>query len=181
MTPAGKVCISSMPVFSIDQTGLVMVGADGQGWQDLAAPLDAQSAAWRPASDEVLFRGNNRLQITGRDRTPFDVVTTTGFNSPAWSPDGSQFVAQQKIHDHTDLALFDASGRLIKYLTKPPSATRRSPNNVCARLVARRQDDPVPVRPRRWAGRVDALPHERGRFGDCAVSAESAEEHADQV
>jgi Tol biopolymer transport system component len=130
MTPGGQLCISSMPILKIDQTGLVTVGLDGRGWQDLAAPLDAQSPAWRPKSDDVLFRGNNRLQITGRDRAPADVVAQNGFSSPAWSPDGSTFVAQQRIHDHTDLALFDASGRLIKYLTKPPTATRRSPNNV---------------------------------------------------
>lgn len=132
MTPAGELCISSMPIFKTDLTGLVRVGADGQGWQDLPAPDDAQSPAWRPQSDDVLFRGNNRLQVTAPDRKPVDVVAQTGFNSPAWAPDGSAFVAQQKIHDRTDLALFDASGRLIKYLTRPPSATRRAPNNVAA-------------------------------------------------
>jgi Tol biopolymer transport system component len=130
MTPAGQLCISSMPIFKIDRTGITTIGADGEGWLDLAAPLDAQSPAWKPGSDEILIRGNNRLQITGRDRAPWEVVAQNGFNSPAWSPDGTRFVAQQRIHDHTDLALFDASGRLIKYLTKPPSAVRRSPNNV---------------------------------------------------
>ena len=57
MTPAGKVCISSMPVFSIDQTGLVEIGADGQGWQDLAAPLDAQSVVLAPGERRSALPG----------------------------------------------------------------------------------------------------------------------------
>lgn len=129
-TPAGQLCISAMPVLSIDQTGIVEIGLDGAGWQDIPAPLDAQSVSWRPKSDDLLFRGNNRLQITGVDRTPTDIVSDLWLGSPVWSPDGMKFVAQKRIHDHTDLALFDASGRLIKYLTAPPSATRRSPHNV---------------------------------------------------
>lgn len=129
-TPGGQLCISSMPILKIDQTGIVRVGLDGQGWQDIPAPVDAQSPSWRPASDELLFRGNNRLQITGPDRAPVDVTKDVWFSSPIWSPDGTRFVAQQRIHDRQDLALFDASGRLIQYLTRPPSAVRRAPNNV---------------------------------------------------
>jgi hypothetical protein len=103
---------------------------DGSGWQDIPAAGDAQSVSWRPNSDDLLYRGNFRLQITGPNRAPYDVSPDTAYGSPAWSPDGTKFVAQKRIHDHTDLALFDASGTLIKYLTKPPSAIGRSPHNV---------------------------------------------------
>jgi Tol biopolymer transport system component len=129
-TPAGELCISSMPIFKIDQTGIATIGLNDQTWQDMPAPLDAQSVSWRPKSDDLLFRGNNRLQITGPGRAPVDVTKDVWWGSPIWSPDGARFLAQQRIHDHTDLALFDASGRLLQYLTKPPSAVRRSPNNV---------------------------------------------------
>ncbi len=129
-TPVGRLCISEMPVLHIDQTGIVEINLDGTGWQDIAAPLDAQSPSWRSRSDDLLFRGNNRLQITGVGKTPADIVPDLWFGSPAWSPDGTRFVAQKRIHDHTDLALFDASGKLIKFLTAPPSAVQRSPQNV---------------------------------------------------
>lgn len=125
-----RLCISDMPVRNTDKTGIVEIGLDGNGWQDVPAANDAQSVSWRPGSEELLYRGNSRLQVTGASRTPYDLTKDTGFGSPTWSPDGTKFVAQQRIHDHTDLALFDASGALIKYLTKPPSALRRSPHNV---------------------------------------------------
>lgn len=125
-----KLCISRMPVRYIDQMGIVVVGLDGAGWQDIPAFYDAQSVAWRPNSEDLLHRANGRLQMTGPNRTPYDVTTDTGYGSPAWSPDGAKFVAQKRIHDHTDLALMDGSGALLKYLTRPPSALRRSPHNV---------------------------------------------------
>ncbi len=129
-TPVGRFCISQMPVRTVEQTALAEIGLDGSGWQDIPAANDAQSVSWRPQSEDLLYRGNNRLQITGPGRAPYDVTQEQWTGSPAWSPDGTKFVAQKRIHDHTDLALFDASGALIKYLTKPPSAFGRSPHNV---------------------------------------------------
>lgn len=129
-TPVGELCISSMPIFKIDQTGIVTVGLYDQTWQDMPAPEDAQSVSWRPKSDELLFRGNNRLQMTTPNGKPWDLTKDVWWSSPIWSPDGTRFVAQQRIHDRNDIALFDASGRLLQYLTKPPSALRRAPNNV---------------------------------------------------
>ena len=129
-TTAGKLCISEMPVLQTDETGIVEIGLDGKGWEDMPAPSDAQSVSWRPNGDDLLFRGNNRLQLTGPGQIATDIVTDAWFGSPIWSPDGTQFVAQKRIHDHTDLALFDASGRFIKFLTAPPSVLERSPHNV---------------------------------------------------
>ncbi len=125
-----RLCISEMPVRTTDQMGLVEVNLDGSGWQDVPAAWDAQSVAWRPNSEDLLYRGNFRLQVAGPNRAPYDINPDTAYSSPAWSPDGARFVAQKRIHDHTDLALFDASGNLIQYLTKPPSAIGRSPHNV---------------------------------------------------
>jgi Tol biopolymer transport system component len=129
-TPAGELCISAMPIFKIDQTGIATIGLDKQTWQDMPAPVDAQSVTWRPKSDELLFRGNNRLQITGPGRAPTDVTRDVWWSSPVWSPDGARFVAQQRIHDRIELGLFDASGRFIQYLTRPATSFKRAPNNV---------------------------------------------------
>lgn len=129
-TPFGLLCIFDMPLRYIDQTGIVEVGLDGTGWLDIPAPLDAQGVAWRPRSEELLYRGNGALQITGRDRSPADLVKDAALSSPAWSLDGARFVAQARMHDHTEIALFDASGRLINYLTKPLSAVQAAPHSV---------------------------------------------------
>jgi Tol biopolymer transport system component len=129
-TSAGRLCISEMPILNIDQTALVEVGVNGTGWQDIPASTDAQSVSWRPNSEDLLYRGNNRLQLTTPGGKPWNVTQDQWFGSPIWSPDGTKFVAQQRIHDHTDLALFDQSGAMINYLTKPPSALQRSPHNV---------------------------------------------------
>jgi Tol biopolymer transport system component len=128
-TSAGKVCISEMPSRTIDETGLVEIGLYGDGWQDIAAANDAQSPSWRPNSEDLLHRGNNRLQVAGPGRSPYDVSPDQWYGSPDWSPDGTKFVAQKRIHDHTDLALFDGSGALLKYLTKP-QPIGRAPHNV---------------------------------------------------
>jgi dipeptidyl aminopeptidase/acylaminoacyl peptidase len=128
-TQVGTLCISGMPTRTIDQTGISEIGLDGTGWLDIPAAGDAQSVSWRPNSDDLLYRGNFRLQMAGPSRAPYDLAVDTGYGSPAWSPDGTKFVVQKRIHDHTDLALFDASGRLMNYLTKPP-AIGRAPHNV---------------------------------------------------
>jgi Tol biopolymer transport system component len=129
-TPAGELCISAMPALKIDQTGVATIGLNEQTWKDMPAPVDAQSVAWRPKSEDLLFRGNNRLQMTGPGREPADVTRDQWWSNPIWSPDGSRFLAQQRIHDRAEIGLFDASGRFIQYLTRPVSAFKRAPNNV---------------------------------------------------
>lgn len=129
-TSVGRLCISSMRILTIDETGLVEVGVDGTGWQDIPTPADAQGVSWRPNSEELLYRGDDRLQITTPNGRPWDVWPEPWFASPIWSPDGTKFLAQKRIHDHTDIALFDQSGAFINFLTKPPSVFERSPHNV---------------------------------------------------
>lgn len=126
-----EVCVGGMPPMDFDLTGIAAVDLNGNGWQDLPAPRDAQSPSWRPNGQDLLFRGSNKLQLTAPGaQQAVDIVADQWWGSPSWSPDGTKFVAQKRIHDHTDIGLFDSNGKLIKYLTAPPSALRRSPHNV---------------------------------------------------
>ncbi len=125
----------------IDLTGIAQVDLNGNGWQDFPTPSDAQSPSWRPNGKDVLFRGSNKLQLTAPgSQQAVDIVADQWWGSPSWSPDGTKFVAQKRIHDHTDIGLFDSSGKLIKFLTAPPSrcGAARTTSRPRGRPTARR-------------------------------------------
>lgn len=117
VTPFGRTCIQDYEQRTTERLGLARVNTDGQGWLDIPAATDAQAVAWQPGSDTLLYRGANSLQTTGPGRAPQTLVRDAAAGSPAWSPDGARFAAQVRLHDRTDIFLFDASGRRVAQLT----------------------------------------------------------------
>lgn len=117
ITPVGRLCIQDFPVRSSERLGIARVNANGQEWLDIPAATDAQAVTWQPGSDTLLYRGANGLQTTGPDRSPHTLVQDAAVSSPAWAPDGTRFAAQVRLHDRTDIFLFDASGQRVAQLT----------------------------------------------------------------
>jgi dipeptidyl aminopeptidase/acylaminoacyl peptidase len=129
-TPAGRFCIEDLPEQIVQDYGLVRIGADGGGWQDLPAQQTAQAPAWQPRSGEIVYRGDRGLQVTNAAGPTRPLVDDISFGSPAWSPDGQRLAVQKTIHDHADLFLLDAAGNVQARLTAPASALERAHNNV---------------------------------------------------
>lgn len=117
VTPIGRLCIQDFPQRSSERMGIARVNADGQGWLDIPVSSDAQSVTWQPGDATLLYRAAAGLQVTGPDRAPQMVVQDAAVGSPAWSPDGTRFAAQVRLHDRTDIFLFDAAGRRVAQLT----------------------------------------------------------------
>lgn len=130
MTPLGRICIQDFPQRISEQMGIARVNADGEGWLDIPAASDAQAMAWQPGSDALLYRGAGSLQVTGADRTPQTLVQDVAVSSPAWRPDGKRIAAQVRLHDRTDIFLFDASGNRVSRLTAAAPGTTNANHNV---------------------------------------------------
>ena len=129
-TPTGRYCIADFPLSQAEVAGIAQVGADGQGWLDIAATTDAQSLVWHPQRDELLFRGGGGLQIAMPEGAPRPFVQDADVSSPAWSPDGQRIAVQVRLHDHSDIFLLDAAGGTRQRLTVPPEGSARAPENV---------------------------------------------------
>ncbi len=117
VTPFGRTCIQDYEQRTTERMGIARVNADGQGWLDIPAAADAQAAAWQPGSDTLLYRGANGFQTTGPGRSPQTLVQDAAVGSPTWSLDGTRIAAQVRLHDRTDIFLFDASGQRVAQLT----------------------------------------------------------------
>jgi dipeptidyl aminopeptidase/acylaminoacyl peptidase len=129
-TPFGTICIADLPVQVVDEYGLVAINPDGSGWQDLPAQKKVFTPGWRPAQAEILYRGDRGLQITAPDGVTRPLSDEPQISSPAWSPDGQRIAVQQYLHDHADIFMLDAAGKVLQRLTAPPSALEKAPNNV---------------------------------------------------
>lgn len=126
-TPFGRICIQDFSQRTEASQGIARVDGDGSGWLDIPAAADAQAVAWQPGSDTLLYRGADGLQTTGPGRAPGTLVQDVAAGSPAWSPDGARFAAQMRLHDRTEIFLFDASGQRLSQLT---STTAGGVHNV---------------------------------------------------
>jgi Tol biopolymer transport system component len=129
-TPQGRFCISDFPERRVEDTGLAQVTMADRGWLDLLSGPTAQSPAWRPGENTVLFRSKVGLQVFAPGGEVRSLVENVELGSPAWSPDGQRIAAQIYLHDHADIFLLDASGKTQKRLTAPPQGYKRAPNNV---------------------------------------------------
>lgn len=129
-TPQGRYCISDFSQRSVDDTGLARVMTADGAWLDLLNGPVAQSAAWLPGQDAVLFRGKTGLQTLAPGSQPRVLVENAELGSPAPSPDGSRIAAQIYLHDHADIFLLGANGQTQRRLTAPPAGLGRAPNNV---------------------------------------------------
>jgi Tol biopolymer transport system component len=108
----------------------VTINPDGSGWLDVPAQKRVFSPGWRKQDGSILYRGDKGLQVTapGGDTQP--LVENAQISNPVWSPDGQRIAVQQHLHDHADIFLLDAAGRVSQRLTAPPSAIGKAPNNV---------------------------------------------------
>ncbi len=129
-TPQGRFCIGDFPLVPFEENALAQVSLADDTWLDLPAQRIAQSPHWHPTGNEIIYRGDQGLQITAPDGKTRPLVNNVELRSPAWSPDGQHIIAQAYLHDRYDIVLLDAAGNIAKYLTAPATAIGRAPNNV---------------------------------------------------
>ena len=129
-TPQGRFCIEDFPLVPFEENALAQVSLADGAWLDLPAQRIAQSPHWHPTGNEIIYWGDQGLQITAPDGNTRPLVNNVELRSPAWSPDGQDIITQAYLHDRYDIVLLDAAGNIVKYLTAPATAIGRAPNNV---------------------------------------------------
>ena len=128
---SGKICLRDFPITRVQDHNLVQAQISDGKWQDLKALTPVQAPAWRPGSDEILYRVPKGLEITspGGDTRPL-VKDSPRIDGAAWSPDGQRFVVQSREKDHDEIFLYNKDGQFLSALTRPAPLTRRAVHNV---------------------------------------------------
>lgn len=129
-TPYGRYCISDFAMVLRNEVTLAAVSTVDGAWTDLAAQAGAQSPAWHPYRNEIVYKGSSGLQVMSLDGQTRPLVDNPALASPIWSPDGSRIAAQARVHDHWEVFVLDANGNTLARVTEPAPLSPRAPNNV---------------------------------------------------
>lgn len=130
---SGRVPLTSgsSPSWSPDGSRLVFDGgtiqivhADGSGRQQLTADSFADSPAWSPTSDFIVFVSNGvvfRVRSDGTERTQLSTPSRGPDGPPVWSPDGTRIAfarLMRKNSNYRDIWIMDADGGNLYQVTQ---------------------------------------------------------------